>query len=85
MAEMLAEIQIAEATVNAVGFSNQDSAKVAFKQLEKAIYKKFNTDSVDFVRNFNKYASDKANMIKIYENAEAYIKKQKSITNTERK
>lgn len=77
MAQILGDLHWIEAKVSRFNFRNQDSTKVAFRELEKEVYKKYNTDSVTFNKNYDLYAKDKAVMMAIYADAEKYLEQKK--------
>jgi Domain of unknown function (DUF4296) len=74
-AELIAELQILEAKVNRKSFASQDSATLAFKTLEKELFKKHNTDSVKFSKEFNKLALNKEKLLEVYKMAEKIVEK----------
>ncbi|WP_310588137.1 DUF4296 domain-containing protein [Lacihabitans sp. LS3-19] len=81
MSIVFAELKLAESQVSRLNFMGADSAKVAFKYLEKEIYKKHKIDSLQYLNSFDFYAKDKKELLKIYEGAEAIIEKKKNKKN----
>lgn len=77
MASILADLQWTEAKVSRMSFINPDSATVAFKVLEKEIYKKYKTDSATFAKNYDEYSKRKEDMLDIYVSAERILEKRK--------
>jgi len=75
MSTIFAELKLAESQVSRLNFMGADSAKVAFKYLEKEIYKKYKIDSLQYINSFDFYAKDKKELLSIYEGAENIIKK----------
>ena len=74
MSMIFAELKLAESQVSRLNFMGADSAKVAFKYLEKEIYKKYKIDSLQYLNSFDFYAKDKKELLRIYEGAENIIK-----------
>ncbi len=81
MSILISELQFAEAKANRMSFNGIDSSKVAFHYLEKQIFKKYKTDSLNFVKSFDFYAKNKNQLLKIYEKAENLLTAQKDSLN----
>lgn len=77
IAQIIGDLHWIEAKVSRFNFRNQDSTKVAFRELEKEIYKKHKTDSATFNKNYDLYSKNKSEMKEIYEAAEKYLEKKK--------
>ena len=67
MANILAEIHLAEAKVNRMNLQNYDSSTVAYKELERRILKKYNVDSSTYRKTYDFYAANPALMLSAYE------------------
>jgi hypothetical protein len=66
MADILAEIHIAESRVSRMGLHAIDSSNIAFKHLEGQIFKKFQIDTVVYRKSYFFYASHPSDMEAIY-------------------
>ncbi len=66
MTSILIEMHLAEAYIIESRFKIEDSARVAFKQMEKEIFKKYNTDSSRYARSYQYYALNIEKLDKIY-------------------
>ena len=82
MAVVFAELKTAESMVSRLNLSGVDSSRVAFKYLEKRIYKKYKVDSANYVRSFDYYAKDKNQLLLIYQEAEKITEKNKNNNKT---
>lgn len=82
MAIVFAELKTAEAKVSRLNLTGVDSSRVAFKYLEKQIYKKYKIDSVLYLKSFDFYAKDKKQLLSIYVQAEKIIEKNKNKNTT---
>ncbi|MCP9765783.1 DUF4296 domain-containing protein [Lacihabitans soyangensis] len=78
MAIVFAELKTAEAKVSRLNLTGVDSSRVAFKYLEKQIYKKYKVDSAQYLKSFDFYAKDKKQLLSIYIEAEKIIEKNKN-------
>ncbi len=75
MAAIIVDLQRTESKINRSTFQSADSNKIAYKVLEKEIFKKHNTDSARFSQDFNKLALNKEKMLEVYKMAEKEIDK----------
>jgi purine-nucleoside phosphorylase len=81
MSKIIAELQITENKVNRLAFNQGDSAKIAYSYLANKVFAKYKTDSAKFAKNFDLFADDKNQMLKIYENAEKILTERKDSLN----
>ena len=82
MAIVFADLKTAEAKVSRLNLTGVDSSRVAFKYLEKQIYKKHKIDSVLYLKRFDFYAKDKKQLLSIYVQAEKIIENNKNKNTT---
>jgi hypothetical protein len=75
MANVIIDLQDLESKVSRSNFQNQDSAKVAYRSLEKDIFAKHKTDSARFSQDFNKLATNKEKLLEVYKIAEKIVDK----------
>lgn len=80
MTKIIADLQMAEAKVSRLNLAQIDSAKFIFKGLEKDIFKKYNTDSVSFVKSYDIFAKDKQELWNIYDKAQLILEPAKAKT-----
>lgn len=81
MAVVFADLKTAEAKVSRLNLTGVDSSRVAFKYLEKQIYKKYKVDSLKYLQSFDFYAKDKKQLLYIYDQAAKIIEKSKNKNN----
>ena len=67
MADILTEIHIAEARVSRLGLGSADSSNVAYKHLEKQIFRKFQVDTTAYRESYIFYSSHPHEMEAIYQ------------------
>lgn len=77
MALILLEVHKTETMSSRMSFKTFDSAKVAYDYLELKIFEKFNVDSSQYRRSYEFYATNPDEFVKIYENIEAMLEKEK--------
>jgi hypothetical protein len=81
MAKMLADIHLVEAKVSRMTFQDYDSTKVAYKELELQVMKKYKTDTATYRASYNYYVTNPELMTSIYDetlaNLEAMRKQNK--------
>jgi ATP/ADP translocase len=75
MANVIVDLQDIESKVSRSNFQDQDSAKVAYRILEKEVFKKHKTDSARFSQDFNKLAINKEKLLEVYNMAEKIVDK----------
>ena len=56
MAQILADVQLAEAKIGKMSFMSIDSSNLAYQKLEAGIFKKYKTDSSAYKKSFRFYA-----------------------------
>ena len=67
MADILADIHLAEARVGKLNISNSDSASIVFKRLQGKAFAKAQVDTSAYTKSYVYYSSRPAEMAKIYE------------------
>lgn len=85
MVDLILELQNAESLASRVSVNSTDSSKVVFRYLSNNIYKKYNTDSAQFVKSYDYYAGLNKELIEIYKLAEERLKKKKEKDNKKNK
>ncbi len=75
MANIIVDLQRLESKINRQNFQDPDSSKMAYKFLEKEIFKKHKTDSARFSQDFNKLAQNKERLLEVYTMAEKIVDK----------
>ena len=66
MAAILTEVHLAESQVSRLGLRSVDSSNVAYKHLERAIYKRFGVDTATYNRSYIYYSSHPREMETVY-------------------
>lgn len=67
MAAILTEVHMAESQVSRLGLRSVDSSNVAYKHLERAIYKKFGVDTGTYNKSYIYYSSHPREMETVYQ------------------
>lgn len=75
MADILTEVHIAEARVSRLSSTSMDSANVAYKHLEKQIFKKFGIDTAAYRKSYIFYSSHPQDMEVIYKRVTENLRK----------
>lgn len=78
MANVLAEIHIAESKVSRLNIRSTDSANVVYKRLERGIFKKFAVDTSAYNKSYAYYSSHPAELEALYQQVVAKLQKQSS-------
>ncbi len=84
MAEILTEVHLAEARVSRLGLTSIDSSQVAYKHLEKQIFKKFGVDTAAYRKSYVFYSSHPADMEIIYKQVTQSLQKKIDAENAKR-
>lgn len=66
MATIIADLQVAEATVARLNLQSYDSSKVAFQYLQQQTLEKYGVDSINYRKSFEAYARRPGIMEEIY-------------------
>jgi ferritin-like metal-binding protein YciE len=66
MANILSDVHIAEARISQMHLKSMDSSVVIYDYLQKKIYKKYQTDSSEYKKSYNFYASNPESLEEIY-------------------
>lgn len=77
MAEILAEVHLTESKLSKLSFQNYDSSKVAYRELEKRLFKKYSVDSLTYRKSFDFYTTQPEYMVKIYEKVDKILEEKK--------
>ncbi len=75
MAEIIVDIKMLESTADRTFYRSIDSTRVAFKQLQKEVYKKHKIDSAGFSKSYDYYLNNKRQFLKVLEKAEKILEK----------
>lgn len=67
MAEILADIHIAESKVSKMNFRSMDSSVVVFNKLQQDIWAKYEVDSASYNKSYAYYAANPEAMSSLYE------------------
>jgi hypothetical protein len=84
MAGILTEVHIAEARVSRLSLTSIDSSQVAYKHMEKQIFKKFGVDTAAYRKSYVFYSSHPANMEVIYKQVTKNLQKKIDAENAKR-
>lgn len=84
MADILTEIHIAEARTSRLSSTVIDSANIAYKHLEKQIFKKFSVDTAAYRTSYAFYAAHPQEMEAIYKQVTDKLEKKISAKNAKR-
>ena len=66
MAQILTEIHLTESTVSRLNLVGVDSANMAYKHLERQVFRKFQVDTAAYTRSYIYYSSHPREMEAIY-------------------
>lgn len=77
MAQILADIHLTEAKLSKLSFQNYDSSKVAYRELERRLFKKHSVDSLTYRKSFDFYTTQPEYMVKIYEKVDKVLEEKK--------
>lgn len=75
MAAILTEVHLAESQVSRLGLRSVDSSNVAYKHLERAIYKRFGVDTTTYNKSYVYYSSHPRAMETVYKQVTENLKK----------
>ncbi|MBO0936332.1 DUF4296 domain-containing protein [Fibrella sp. HMF5335] len=75
MADILAEIHMAEARVGKLNIGNSDSAAIVFKRLQNNVFAKAQVDTATYTKSYVYYSSHPAELAGIYEQVIEKLKK----------
>lgn len=67
MAKILADIHLVEAKVSRLSLQDYDSTKIAYKELEQQVMKKYKTDTSTYRASYNYYVTNPELMTSIYD------------------
>ena len=84
MARILTEIHLAEARVGRLGLTSVDSSQMAYKHMEKQIFRKFGVDTAAYRKSYIFYASHPENMEVIYKQVTQSLQKKIDAENAKR-
>lgn len=76
MADILTEVHKAETRVSRLGLRSVDSSNIAYKHLEKQIFKRFKVDTAAYARSYGYYSSHPREMEVIYKQVVEKLKKE---------
>ena len=77
MAQILAEVHLTESKLSKLSFQNYDSSKVAYRELESRLFKKYSVDSLTYRKSFDFYTTQPEYMVKIYEKVDKILDEKK--------
>lgn len=66
MSSILTDLHLAEAYILESRYRNEDTARVAYTQLEKEVFKKYKTDSLTYAKSYRFYARNVTELNEIY-------------------
>jgi hypothetical protein len=84
MANILTEVHMAEARVSRLSLTSIDSSQVAYKHMEKQIFKTFGVDTAAYRKSYVFYSSHPANMAVIYKQVTENLQKKIAAENAKR-
>lgn len=84
MASILTEIHVAEARVSRLSLTSIDSSQIAYKHIEKQIFKKFAVDTAAYRKSYTFYSSHPADMEVIYKRVTENLQKKINTENAKR-
>lgn len=79
MSKMLADIHLVEAKVSRMTFQDYDSTKVAYKELELQVMKKYKTDTATYRASYNYYVTNPELMTAIYDETLADLEERRKL------
>ncbi len=79
MAGIIAEQKILESQIDQFYVRKIDSTRFAYNYLEKKIFAKFKTDSLNYTKSYDYYLSNKEIMLDILEQAEKILENDKAL------
>lgn len=84
MAHILTEVHIAEARVSRLSLTSIDSSQMAYKHVERQIFKKFRVDTATYRKSYIFYSSHPADMEVIYKQVTENLQKKIDKENAKR-
>lgn len=76
MATVIADLKLLETKVDRFYLRNTDSSKVAYLYLQQQVFKKNNTDSINYYKSYEYYLSRKKQLVRILEQASKLLENQ---------
>lgn len=79
MADILADIHLAEARVSRLGLGSSDSSNIVYKRLEKQILKKFKVNTAAYTDSYIYYSAHPVEMDTLYKRVLEILKKKAAV------